>query len=369
VVFTNRMLTEQLAVFRGQFGFRGGEQDLPLLPVFSLFTAALGVGSIFPPLDPSRPLSLVPAQIIRVMRDLGNQTSFGSPALWTKLADYCRRTGTSLPNLRRVFMAGAPVSPATIELVRNACPQAESFTPYGATEALPVTLAAAADLRGLEPIAALTGEQGTPVGQAIEGVSLRVVQPVDDPAGATLVDCPERTIGEIVVSGGTVSREYLARPEANAASKILESGRVWHRMGDMGYLDGAGRLWFCGRKAHVVTTPDRVHHSVPVENVFNRHPEVRRTALIAVDGRPALAVEPLSRRPGADARRRLAAELRALGADDPVTAAITSFYFHESFPVDARHNAKIFRDRLAAGAATQTPVEVDGGRWGAEAPA
>ena len=369
VVFTNRMLTEQLAVFRGQFGFRGGEQDLPLLPVFSLFTAALGVGSIFPPLDPSRPLSLVPAQIIRVMRDLGNQTSFGSPALWTKLADYCRRTGTSLPNLRRVFMAGAPVSPATIELVRNACPQAESFTPYGATEALPVTLAAAADLRGLEPIAALTGEQGTPVGQAIEGVSLRVVQPVDDPAGATLVDCPERTIGEIVVSGGTVSREYLARPEANAASKILESGRVWHRMGDMGYLDGAGRLWFCGRKAHVVTTPDRVHHSVPVENVFNRHPEVRRTALIAVDGRPALAVEPLSRRPGADARRRLAAELRALGADDPVTAAITSFYFHESFPVDARHNAKIFRDRLAEWAATQTPVEVDGDRWGAEAPA
>jgi acyl-coenzyme A synthetase/AMP-(fatty) acid ligase len=119
VVFTNRMLTEQLAVFRGQFGFRGGEQDLPLLPVFSLFTAALGVGSIFPPLDPSRPLSLVPAQIIRVMRDLGNQTSFGSPALWTKLADYCRRTGTSLPNLRRVFMAGAPVSPATIELVRR----------------------------------------------------------------------------------------------------------------------------------------------------------------------------------------------------------------------------------------------------------
>ncbi|MFM7242849.1 MAG: fatty acid CoA ligase family protein [Planctomycetaceae bacterium] len=369
VIFTNRMLTEQLAVFRGQFGFRGGEQDLPLLPVFSLFTAALGVGSIFPPLDPSRPLSLVPAQIIRVMRDLGNQTSFGSPALWTKLADYCRRTGTSLPNLRRVFMAGAPVSSATIELVRNACPQAESFTPYGATEALPVTLAAAADLSSLSPITALTGEQGTPVGRAIDGVSLRVVLPVGDPAGASLCDCPKRVIGEIVVSGGTVSCEYLARPEANAASKILEAGRVWHRMGDMGYLDDEGRLWFCGRKAHVVTTPDRVHHSVPVENVFNRHPEVRRTALIAVEGRPALAVEPRSRRLGAEARRRLAGELRAIGAADPVTATITRFYFHDSFPVDARHNAKIFRDRLAEWAATQTPVEVDGGGPVAEAPA
>ena len=359
VIFTNRMLTEQLAVFRGQFGFRGGEQDLPLLPVFSLFTAALGVGSIFPPLDPSRPLSLVPKQIIRVMRDLGNQTSFGSPTLWTKLAEYCRQTGTSLPQLRRVFMAGAPVSQATLDLVKAACPQAESFTPYGATEALPVTLAAAADLREHPPVLAVSGEQGTPVGRAIEGVTLRVVQAVGGPADAPLVDCPERVIGEIVVSGGTVSREYLARPEATAASKVCEGGRVWHRMGDMGYLDGGGQLYFCGRRAHVVATADRVFHSVPVENVFNRHPEVSRTALVGVDGLPAVVVEPRSRSLDLAARRRLAGELRALGAGDPVTAPIQRFYFHPSFPVDARHNAKIFRDRLAVWAATQAAIEID----------
>ena len=359
VVFTNRMLTEQLAVFRGQFGFRGGEQDLPLLPVFSLFTAALGVGSIFPPLDPSRPLSLVPKQIIRVMRDLGNQTSFGSPTLWSKLAEYCRQTGTSLPQLRRVFMAGAPVSQATIDLVKAACPQAESFTPYGATEALPVTIAAAADLRQHPTVLALSGEQGTPVGRAIDGVSLRVVQPVGGSADSPLVDCPERVIGEIVVSGGTVSREYLRRPEATAASKVRDGEKLWHRMGDMGYLDADGQLYFCGRRVHVVATHDRMFHSVPVENVFNTHPQVSRTALVAVDGLPALVVEPRSRQLTIDARQRLAEELRALGANDPVTAPISRFYFHPSFPVDARHNAKIFRDRLAVWAATQTAIEVD----------
>jgi acyl-CoA synthetase (AMP-forming)/AMP-acid ligase II/pimeloyl-ACP methyl ester carboxylesterase len=359
VIFTNRMLTEQLAVFRGQFGFRGGEQDLPLLPVFSLFTAALGVGSIFPPLDPSRPLSLVPKQIIRVMRDLGNQTSFGSPTLWSKLAEYCRQTGESLPQLRRVFMAGAPVSQATIDLVKAACPQAESFTPYGATEALPVTIAASADLRQHPPVLAVSGEQGTPVGRAIDGVSLRVVQPVSGPTDSPLVDCPERVIGEIVVSGGTVSREYLRRPEATAASKVREGENLWHRMGDMGYLDAAGQLYFCGRRVHVVATPDRLFHSVPVENVFNSHPQVSRTALVGVDGLPALVVEPRSRLLGSDARQRLATELRALGAHDPVTAAIRRFYFHPAFPVDARHNAKIFRDRLAVWAATQTAIDVD----------
>lgn len=361
VIFTNRMLTEQLAVFRGQFGFRGGEQDLPLLPVFSLFTAALGVGSIFPPLDPSRPLSLVPKQIIRVMRDLGNQTSFGSPTLWTKLAEYCRQTGTSLPHLRRVFMAGAPVSQATIDLVQAACPQAESFTPYGATEALPVTFAATADLRDYPPVLAVSGEQGTPVGRAIDGLFLRVVRAVDGAIEAPLVDCPERVIGEIVVSGGTVSHEYLSRPEATAAAKVREQGRVWHRMGDMGYLDGSGRLYFCGRRAHVVATPDQIFHSVPVENIFNNHPQVQRTALIGVNGLPALVVEPRLRSLDIATRRQLAAELRAIGAVDPVTATIRRFYFHPSFPVDARHNAKIFRDRLAVWAATQTAIEPDDG--------
>jgi acyl-CoA synthetase (AMP-forming)/AMP-acid ligase II len=130
-------------------------------------------------------------------------------------------------------------------------------------------------------------------------------------------------------------------------------------MGDMGYLDGGGQLYFCGRRAHVVATADRVFHSVPVENVFNRHPEVSRTALVGVDGLPAVVVEPRSRSLDLAARRRLAGELRALGADDPVTAPIQRFYFHPSFPVDARHNAKIFRDRLAFWAATQAAIEID----------
>jgi acyl-CoA synthetase (AMP-forming)/AMP-acid ligase II/pimeloyl-ACP methyl ester carboxylesterase len=361
VVFTNRMLTEQLAVFRSQFGFRGGEQDLPLLPVFSLFTAALGVGSIFPPLNPSRPLSLVPGRIVRVMQDLGNETCFGSPTLWSKLAEYCRQTGTSLPKLRRVFMAGAPVSQATIDLVAAACPQAQSFTPYGATEALPVTIAAASELRQQTRVKALSGEQGAPVGRAIDGVTLRIVRPVEGAGPKTLLDCAEREIGEIVVSGATVSREYLRRPEATAAGKVVEGDRVWHRMGDMGYLDATGQLYFCGRRVHMVVTPTRVFHSVPIENVFNSHPAVSRSALVGVDGGAALVVEPTGEHwpLAAGARRRLAEELGALAAADPVTAAIRRFYFHPSFPVDARHNAKIFRDKLAVWAATQAPVDLD----------
>lgn len=208
-------------------------------------------------------------------------------------------------------------------------------------------------------VSALSGEQGTPVGRAIECVQLRVVQILAGRTDELLVDCLERVIGEILVSGETVSREYLSRPEATAASKVCEDGRVWHRMGDMGYLDGSGQLYFCGRRVHMVVTPERVFHSVPVENVFNRHPEVSRTALIGVDGVPAVVVEPRSRLLDLAARRRLASELRTLGSTELVTLPIKRFYFHPSFPVDARHNAKIFRDRLSVWAVTQIAIEID----------
>lgn len=359
VVFTNRMLAAQLGVFRDTFGFRAGEQDVPLLPAFSLFGVALGVGCVFPPLDAGRPLALDPDVVVRMMAEVGATTSFGSPTIWARLADHCRRTGGGLPDLRRVFMAVVPVSAATLELVSAACPAAECFTPYGATEALPVTLGAATDLHDGPDVTALSGEQGTPVGRPIAGLAVRVVQP---PAGEVierLIDCPPRVIGEIVVAGDTVSGEYLGRPEATRVAKVLDGGRRWHRMGDMGYLDERGRLWFCGRAAHVVVAAGRTLHSVPVETVFNRHPDVSRTALVGVAGQAALVVEPRSRSLGAADRLRLAGELRGLGAADPVTAPITMFHFHDSFPVDARHNAKIHRERLAVWAATQEPVVVE----------
>jgi acyl-coenzyme A synthetase/AMP-(fatty) acid ligase len=153
---------------------------------------------------------------------------------------------------------------------------------------------------------------------------------------------------------------YLHRPEANLAGKFIDGAKVWHRMGDMGYLDEEGQLYFCGRRVHMVTTPDRVFHSVPVEDVFNQHLRVRRSALIEWRGTPALVVEPAPHDWPTDQRSKeqFVTELLVLGAADPITAPIKTIFFHQSFPVDARHNAKIFRDKLSLWARTETPVQI-----------
>jgi len=166
-------------------------------------------------------------------------------------------------------------------------------------------------------------------------------------------------IGEIIVRGPVVTELYDALYQETQAAKIVDraSGHVWHRMGDTGYLDAEGRLWFCGRKAERVVTPSGTLFTEPCEQVFRQHPQVRRCALVGLgprgQQRPALVVESSLR--GA-AARRLATELRALAAQHAHTAAIETFFLRPKFPVDVRHNAKIHRLTLAKWAATARPV-------------
>lgn len=353
VIFTNEMLAAELRLIRDVLGQRVGARDLTLLPIFSLFNVALGVASVFPSMPVGKPLALDPAQVVKLVHDLSIDSSFGSPTLWNKIADYTFRTGATLPTIQRVFMAGAAVPAATLTRVQAVLPNALVSTPYGATECLPVTFISAPQLAATNKARAVTGEQGTLVGQPVPGVEVRIIKSSLD-AIETIGDAIPLAIGEIgevIVAGENCSPEYLRRPDANRLGKILDPERgFWHRMGDLGYVDADGNLYYCGRKSHSVYTAERAFHSVPVEEIFNQLPKVRRTALVGIKaGRePALVVEPLPEFwPETPSQEEVfRSELRALALQSPLTASITTFFFHRSFPVDARHNAKIFREQL-----------------------
>ena len=352
VIYTNAMLAEQLRTIRDVLGQEGGVRDLTLLPVFSLFNIGLGVASVFPTMPAGKPLALDPAQVVKLVSDLGIESSFGSPTLWHKIAEYTLRVGTTLPSIKRVFMAGASVPASTLALVKRAIPHGEASTPYGATEALPVTYITATELTTRSWVSAVTGEKGTPVGRAVRGVSVRIIRPTNDPI-RSIEECevlPVGEIGEVIVQGQGISPEYLHRPDANKAGKILDGESFWHRMGDVGYLDNDGYLYYCGRKSHSIYTDHGVFHSVPLEELFNAMPKVRRSALVGIKGyrEPAIVVEPFPQFWPENEKDQevFMRELQGCAASSPLTRDIKHFFFHKSFPVDPRHNAKIFRDRL-----------------------
>lgn len=354
VIFTNEMLAAELNLIRDTLGQQLGGRDLTLLPIFSLFNVALGVTSVFPSMPTGKPLALDPAQVVKLVHDLSIDSSFGSPTLWNKIADYTFRIGATLPTIKRVFMAGAAVPAATLARVQGVLPNAVVSTPYGATEVLPVTFITAPELAdNSSRVRANSGELGTLVGKAVPGVSIKIIKSSLDALESIeqAVPLAAGEIGEVIVCGANCSPEYLRRPDANRLGKIVDKERgFWHRMGDLGYLDIEGRLYYCGRKTHSVYTAERAFHSVPIEEIFNQLPKVRRSALVGINsGRePALVVEPHPEFwPQDEAQRSLfLGELKALASKSELTASIVKFFFHRSFPVDARHNAKIFREQL-----------------------
>jgi acyl-CoA synthetase (AMP-forming)/AMP-acid ligase II len=352
VVYTHDQFDAQVRMIRETYGIRPGEVDLPLLPLFALFAPALGLTVIVPEIDPSRPAQGDPSKLVQAIRQEGVTTSFGSPTLWANVAAHCRRRGERLPGLRRVLCAGAPVPPWLWEAMRDLMPDGMMHSPYGATEALPVSSISGEEIAAGAGAATLAGA-GVCVGVALAENEVRIIAPVEGPIAQLAETRALLTgeIGEIIVRGPTVTGSYDGLPEATAAAKIRDggTGAVWHRMGDLGYLDPAGRLWFCGRKVEAVPTERGDLHPAQVEPLFEGHAEVRRCALVRINvqgrPRPALVVEPVRREVlgSSEECRRLARELRGLVLGHARGAAIKTFFFHPELPVDVRHNAKIHR--------------------------
>ncbi len=351
VLYEHGMFLAQVEAIRRQYGIEPGEVDLPMLPVFALFNPALGMCTVVPDMNPSRPASVDPEQIVRAIQQNSVTNSFGSPALWIKIARYCERKSITLPTIRRILMAGAPVPPALMAKMRAIIPNGEIHTPYGATEALPVSSISATEVLEQTAVRTQKGE-GTCVGRPLPNVLIRIIEPTEGPIATIeqVVELPAGSIGEIIVQGASVTRGYDYLPEADAGSKIVDGAKQWHRMGDMGRLDDSDRLWFCGRKLERVITEVGAMYTDCCEAIFNAHPLVYRSALIDLcQGRPAIVIEPeKSAFPkSTDARARFIESLRELGQKNTHTVAIKDFFFEASFPVDVRHNAKIHRLSLA----------------------
>lgn len=368
VCYEHGMFAAQVRLIRDSYGITPGEIDLPMLPIFALFNPALGMTTIVPEIDPRRPGSLDPAKIVQAIQQENVTNSFGSPTLWCKIARHCRDRHLTLPTLRRVLCAGAPVPAALWEDARVILPGGKLHSPYGATEALPVATISS------DEIAALTGRdapsppspappRGTCVGRPVREMNVRIIAITDAPIAslASATELPRGEIGEIIVHGPVVTKAYDDLPKATALAKIHDGTTVWHRMGDCGYLDADGRIWFCGRKAERLETAGGTLHTEPCEQVFRAHPRVTRCALIGLGDwprqRPAVVIE--AKVEDSAQARAFARELRTLAREHPTTLPIKVFYFHPRFPVDVRHNAKIHRLTLARWARTATGFESD----------
>ncbi|MFH5802483.1 fatty acid CoA ligase family protein [Alienimonas sp. DA493] len=356
VAYEHGMFLAQIEQLRAGYDLPPGEIDVPAFPLFALFDVGLSATMVVPRMHPSRPAHVRPEEILGPIRERSATRAFGSPALWKKVLKDAADRGVTLPSVTALLSAGAPIPPRTHEWARAVLPAgAQLHTPYGATEALPICTTGTDEVLG-ETAARTREGAGTCVGRPFPGVSLRIVAEVHGPISSIdeARELPAGEIGEVIVSGPAVTREYVNRPEQTRRAKIADPAApngVWHRMGDVGYLDDRGRLWFCGRQAHVVRTADGPVYPVRGEAILNELAGVRRTAIVGAGEagrqRPVIVAEC---EPGARSER-LRADLRDRAAASTVIGEPRAVLFRRTLPTDVRHNTKIDRAALAEWAA------------------
>ncbi|MCI0331811.1 MAG: AMP-binding protein [Planctomycetes bacterium] len=388
VLYTHRMFDAQVAEIQSAYGIEPGGVDLACFPLFALFNSAMGVTTVFPEMDFSRPASADPRKLLAAANDWQVTQAFASPAVWRMISEHCAKEGERIPSLRQVLSCGAPVSASLLrKTLACVADDAKMHTPYGATECLPVATIEAAEV--LNETAAQTDEgAGVCVGRKFDSIEWRVIRITDEPI-ATIdetEELPPGEIGELIVRGPQASPLYITRTECNADAKIADEragssptpaggedaparvesecgARPWHRMGDVGYLDQQGRFWYCGRKSQRVETKDGPLFTECIEAVFNRHPAVQKSALVGlgdVGKQAAVICILLSSDTKREWGRNPTAEKAQLAENHHVTKRIHALVYFPVFPVDIRHNSKIVRELLrdcASGMIRREPMQ------------
>jgi acyl-coenzyme A synthetase/AMP-(fatty) acid ligase len=356
-VYTHGNFDAQVGHIKEHFRITSDEIDLPTFPLFALFDPAIGMTAVIPDMDPTKPALVNPGKIIEAIINQGVTNMFASPALLNRVGRYGSSKGIKLPSLKRVVSAGAPVSLSNIKCFSSMLTEnAEIHTPYGATEAVPVISIGSWEI--LSETGRLSEQgHGICIGIPLNGIDVNIIRISDDSIQKWSDDIlvPDGEAGEITVKGDLVTRQYFENPGADAFSKIKDGNDIRHRMGDLGRKDEKGRIWFLGRKSHRVITPDRTLFTIPCEAIFNNHPEVFRSALVGIGKKPnqvpVICIE-LEQEVNTG-KKELEKELFAIAAKHDLTKDIKTILFHKSFPVDIRHNSKIFREKLTEWAEKQ----------------
>jgi acyl-CoA synthetase (AMP-forming)/AMP-acid ligase II len=353
VVYRHRHFSAQVEMLRNAFDIQPGEVSLPTFPLFALFDPALGMTTVVPSMDPTKPASAKPELLVQAIDEFKVTNIFGSPALLDNLSRYMEQQGRRLESVTRVISAGAAVPIRTVRRMQKSLYQdAEIHTPYGATECLPVSSISARQLDDKIQDLIESGD-GVCVGRPIEPNHVKVIKISDMVFGdlSETTDMPLGMPGEIIVSGPSCTDSYWQRDSDTRMAKIKDAdGTTWHRMGDVGIMDGLGRLWYCGRVSQRIETGQETLYADQCEAVFNQHPDLLRSALVGVGATgaqiPVLCIELIGKLSPVD-NERVHFDLLQLAQAHAITRSIRTVLFHPGFPVDIRHNSKIAREELA----------------------
>ncbi len=343
VVYRHHQIQAQRDAIVDLYGIQPEDSLVAAFGPFALFGPAMGISSAVPDMKVTSPGTLTAPALADAAAAIDATLVFASPAALRNVVatagEMSSDQAETLTRPRILMSAGAPVPAAVLRAVGELMPHAELHSPYGMTEVLPV-----ADISLAETEVVPDGN-GVCVGHPVAGVHV-AISPLDTDGKPTGQLTEESgVVGEVCIQAAHIRDGYdkLWKTEHDASQPA-----GWHRSGDVGHIDEAGRLWIEGRIGHIVTTPAGPVTPVGIEHAVAELPDVAQAAVVGVGPSGTqqvvvVAVETAPRRRADLADEDLADRVRSKAGDVDVAAVLLV----PSLPVDKRHNSKINRTRVA----------------------
>ncbi|MDP1564109.1 MAG: AMP-binding protein [Pirellulaceae bacterium] len=336
---THQFLSAQHQALSREFPYEASDVDLPMFPVFALNNLVSGVTSIVPDMDFRRVATVSGNTIFEQMRRHDVTTCTASPPLLDRLAETGR---THELSLRRILTGGAPISDRQLDHWHAAFPHAKIVVAYGSTEAEPV-----ADIDSHARLQLAHPRHGFCMGQPISAIATRIIPIQSGTIGTTEWEqtcLPQGEIGELIVSGDHVCRDYYRNEAATRENKLIDQQRqLWHRMGDTGYFDSDGRFWLVGRVHSSIQRAGRwLHPQLVEQHLMEQLPQVKQVAAVGFPdpelGQGLGVIVVAAPEVVELAKIHLLLEQAGYPCDQCLIV-------QEPLPVDPRHNSKIDYDR------------------------
>jgi len=360
---THRFLAAQHYAIDACIPYTAGDVDLPVFPVFSLNNIAAGVSTVLPAFDVGTPGQNDAVTLFAQLRSCDVTCTTLNPFLLRALAAYCEEKELSMPGVRRMVTGGAPISRDDLINITAVAPKADVWVFYGSTEVEPMAHIEAKEMIGFKSRASEDPElvdEGVNVGHFAEGLRYKFLKLHPDPITVgsaedwSQLEVARGEVGELIVAGEHVCRDYYNFPEAFERSKILDvDGTVWHRTGDMCRLDERGYLWMVGRVHNTIRRAGSYCFPVRAEIILSRLPFAKHAAYLGVPDkelgeRTVGVIVPKEPQDEATMKAWRAEVERVMAKND---VPLDALLFRDEIPMDPRHHSKVeynvLREQLA----------------------
>ncbi|MFP5520072.1 MAG: alpha/beta fold hydrolase [Bdellovibrionia bacterium] len=349
---THRFLSAQHHALSHVIPYTDRDSDMPAFPIFSLNNLATGVTTILPALDLAAPSAKDSAILAnQIIHEKITCTTL-SPSMLVGLAKFCSENNIQLSGLRRVVTGGAPISKDDVRNFYAIAPQTEIWILYGSTEAEPMAHIEGRDMlkenANKDPEVV---EEGVNVGHISDDIDFKFVKIIDGPVSLpngdwSGVELAAGEVGEFICTGDHVCRDYYNNTEAFKTTKILDSkNRVWHRTGDLAYIDKDKNLWIVGRVNNAITRGGKYYFPVRAEVLLKRFDFVARCAFLGLDDDKlgqanCIAIE-LKKDLDLNSFDKETAKSEILRVFAKNNIPVDKIFLVESVPMDPRHHSKV----------------------------